>query len=179
MSEHINGYALALLAIAKEEKKLIAYKEQSMVIIEAIDNNEDIIHLLDSKSNSVDVRQQIVKKAFGKVNKNLLNFLYILVERSKFEVAVPALKKLIKFINVIKKVNEGTVYSVEKLSPKQLKDIEDRTSKILGAKVELINKLDATIVSGLRIQVGDEIVEDTIATRLEEIKNQLLEREEN
>jgi len=179
MTEHINGYALALFDLAKEEKKLIAYKDQSLAIIDAIEANEGIVAILNSKGTEVAKRQDLVKKAFAKVNKTLRNFLFILVERSKFQVAVPALKKLVKFINQAKKVNEGTVYSTEKLSPKQIKDIEVRTSKMIGSKVVLINKLDATLVSGIKIQVGDEVIEDTVLSRLEQIRNELLEREEN
>ena len=34
MQLHINGYSLALLDIAKEEKKIDNYKEQALIIVE-------------------------------------------------------------------------------------------------------------------------------------------------
>ena len=179
MLEHINGYALALFSIAQEEKKLKKYKEESLAIIEAIESNEEIIHLLDSKSLEVSVRQGLVKKAFKSTNKNMINLLFILVERSKFKITVSVLKKFVKLTNNILNIKEGTVYSVDKLTAKELKDIQTRTSKMLGYKVVLINKLDTELLSGVKIIVGDEIIEDTVLSRLEQIKYKLLNREEN
>ncbi len=179
MSEHINGYALALFSIAQEEKKLKQYKEKSLATIEAIEENSRIIHLLDSKSIDIEERKVIVKKAFKSTNKNMINLLFILVERSKFHMAMPILKKFVKLTNKILNIKEGTAYSVKPLEPKELKEIETRTSKILGYKVVLINKLDAELLSGIKIIVGDEIIEDTVLSRLEQIKYELLKKEEN
>ena len=179
MLAHINGYALALFSIAQEEKKLKQYKEDALAVIEAVESNVEIIHLMDSKSLPVDTRQELIKKAFKSVNKNMTNFLFILVERSKFNIVIQVLKKFIKLTNNILNIKEGIVYSVDKLSAKELKDVQAKTSKMLGYKVTLMNKLDAELVSGVKIIVGDEIIEDTVISRLEQIKYELLKREEN
>lgn len=180
MSDYINGYALALFNLAKEEKKLIKYKNQAIEIIEALEANPKAIHVFNSKVTDIEERKALVKKAFGKLDKTLINFLYVLTERSKFNLTVSILRKLIKLINENKNINEGVVYSINKLSPKQIKDIEVKTSKMLGAKVVLTNKLDANLIGGIKVEVNNEIIEDTVVSRLEQIKQQLLnEREEN
>ena len=175
MTDHINGYSLALFSLAKEEKKLKLYKTQSTQVVEALTEVEEYESLLSSNSLSVEQKTKMIKQAFSKkINKNLLNFLLILIERNKFRVAKPALLKLVKFINEEQNINEGVVYSAIKLTSKQLKDIEVKTEKTLKLKLSLINKLDAELLSGFRIVVGDEVIEDTISSRLEDIKNQLL-----
>ena len=179
MSEHINGYALALFSIAQDEKKIKQYKEYSLATIEAIEDNEEVIHLLDSKSISVEKRQDIIKKAFKSTNKNMINLLFILVERSKFYMTIHILKKFIKLANNILNIKEGIVYSIKFLDDSEMKDVQSRTSKILGYKVVLKNKIDAELLSGIKIIVGDEIIEDTVISRLEQIKYELLKREEN
>ncbi|WKX02149.1 ATP synthase F1 subunit delta [Candidatus Mycoplasma mahonii] len=179
MSEYINGYALALLSLAQEEKKLKHYKQFSIDTIEAIEDNEEIIHLLDSKSIELEERIKIVKTTFKKTNNNFINLLSILVERSKFYLIIGILKKFIKLSNNILNIKEGIVYSVNELTKKELEDIQTRTFKTLGYQVVLSNKLDAELVSGLKIIVGDEIIEDTVMSRLEAIKYELLKRKEN
>jgi F0F1-type ATP synthase delta subunit len=49
MNVHINGYALALFSIAKENKKLDDYKKKSLLLIEIINQNDDYIKIMDSK----------------------------------------------------------------------------------------------------------------------------------
>lgn len=178
MSEHINGYSLALFSLAKEEKKLKQYKAQSVLVIDALTEVEEYERLLHSNSIETEVKHKMITQAFGKkLNKNLLNFLLLLVDRNKFNVACPALKKLVKFINEEANIHEGTVYTAIKLTPAELKKIEKKTEKLLKMDITLINKTDAEMISGFKVVVGDEVIEDTIASRLEDIKNQLLGKE--
>lgn len=178
MKEYINGYSLALFSLAKEEKKLKQYKIQAKEVVEALIEAEGYESMLSSNSITVKTKEKIIKEAFGKkFEKNLLNFLLLLVDRNKFRVAKPALLKLIKFINEATNINEGVVYTPVKLLPKEIKDIEIRTEKLLKIKISLINKIDTGLMSGFKVQIGDEVIEDTISSRLEDIRNQLLGKE--
>lgn len=180
MTEYINGYALALFNLAKEEKKLIKYKKESLAIIEALEKNPQAIHLFNSKTTNFKKRKTLIEGAFSKVNKHMLNFLFLLAERSKFNLAIWILQKLIKFINQNKKINEGVVFTTKKLTSAQLKSVEVKASKMLDIKVSLKNKLDVNLIGGIKIEVNNEIIEESVISRIEQIKNDLLnEREEN
>ena len=180
MTEYINGYALALFNLAKEEKKLIKYKKEAILIIEALEQNPKAIHLFNSKLNDFNQRKELITNAFKKVNNNFLHFLFILANRSKFNLTIVILKKLIKFINQKKQINEGIVYSTKKLTLSQLREIESKTSKMLGIKVILTNKLDVNLIGGIKVEVNNQIIEESVVSRIEQIKNSLLkESEEN
>lgn len=179
MSQLINGYALALLSLAKEEKKLKDYKFGSLSIVEALEENHDYIHLLNSKGIEWDKREEMVKSAFISTEKNLVNFMLVLAQHGQAKLAVPVLKKLVREINSELGIKEGVVYSTEKLDQTQISKIENSISTKLGFKITLVNKLDAELISGIRVIVGDEIFEDSIVSRFAQIRNELLEREEN
>ena len=177
---YINGYALALFSLAQEENKLIQYKSDSQEIVEAFEQNIEFISILNTKSIPIEERQDLVTKALGKkTNKNIVNFIYILIERSKANILIPALKKLIKLINVEKGIDEGVVYSTTPLSKTELSKVIKKTSDMLGKKVTLVNKIDKELISGIRIIVQDEIIEDNISSRFEQMKNELLNRKDN
>ena len=178
MTEHINGYALALLSLAKEENKIKQYKTHAEQIIESVEANEKYLDIMTTKSIDSSTKLELIKEAYKSINKNLMNLMFILVERHKFKLLVPVLKKLIKFINNEEKINEGVVYTNEPISPAMVKKLETKASKDLGIKVKLVNKLDADIVSGFRIVVDDQLIEDTIESRLEDLKQTLLSRKE-
>lgn len=179
MVEHINGYALALLSLAKEENKLKQYKTQSEQIIESIEENPKYLEIMSTKSIDKEVKKELISAAFARMNKNLLNLMFILSERHKFKMLVHILEKLIKFINTEEKINEGIVYTNEKLTPATIKSLEKKVSTSLGLKVKLVNKLDAEIISGFRIIVDDQLIEDTIESRLAGLKETLLCRKED
>lgn len=176
--EHLNGYALALFSLAKEEKKLNKYKEDAILMHTALDENLEYLHLLSSNRISNNDKEKMVNNAFKGVHKNLINFVLILSKSHKVVQASAILKRFVKYVNEDLKIKEGIVYSTSKLSPAKIKELEKRVSKQLGFKPTLINKLDAELISGFRIVVEDEVIEDSITSRLEQIKYQLL-REEN
>ncbi|MCK5806794.1 MAG: ATP synthase F1 subunit delta [Mycoplasmataceae bacterium] len=175
MQRHIDGYSLALLSLATEEKKLKQYKEQSLLIYNSLKEVDDYEHFMESKSVSKDMKKEMLTKAFKKkLNKNLFNFLLLLVDRNKFVVCKPALLKLIKLIDIKLDIHEGIIYTPVKLTPKEIKDIEKKLEKELKIKPTLINKIDVELVSGFKIYIDDELIEDNVFSRLEDIRNQLL-----
>lgn len=178
MTDHINGYSLALFSLATEEKKLKQYKTESVEVIKALNEAEGYEKILSSNSIDADSKRKMINEAFGKaINVNLLNLLFILVDRNKFKIVKPVLKKLIKFINEKEKINEGIIFTPEKLTPKELDDVTKRTEKLLNMKVSLENKIDKELISGFKIKVGDEVIEDNVHSRLEDMKKQLLRKE--
>ncbi|TCG10354.1 ATP synthase F1 subunit delta [Mycoplasma todarodis] len=163
MQLHVNGYSLALLDIAQEEKKLDNYKEQAMVIVEVFTKNPTYINILGSYAIDTQERLALVEKAFSnKLEQCLKNFISLLVEKKRVEYIVPSLKRLISLINEEKNIHEGIAYSVSKLTAKQLKDI-------------LVNKLDSELISGVKVVVGDQVIDNSIATKLQNLRQQLLE----
>ena len=177
-TEHINGYALALFSLAKEEKKLKKMKDGALVISESLKDNEDYLHLLSSKRLDMTTKEKMVAKAFKGMDQHLINFILITAKTGKATIVVPVLNKLTKYINEDLNIKEGIVYSSQKLTSVEISKIETSVSKQLGFKPKLINKLDAFLVSGIKVVVDDEVIEDTVSSRLEQIK-QLLLREEN
>lgn len=179
MSEHINGYALALFSLAEEEKKLNQYKTQSVSLIESFKENAEYITVMNTKSIHADKKHEMIQKAFKGFDKNLVNFMFVLSDRSKFHLITPVLEKLVKLINNKLRINEGYIYTVELLTKAELAKITKRTETLLNKKLTLINKVDKELISGYKIVVGDELIEDTVMLRLEELKNQLLERKDD
>lgn len=177
---YINGYALALFSLAQQEKKLIKTKEQSLLVIEALEENLEYVSMLNSKSFDADTKHELITKGFSKkVSKNILNFLLIISDRSKMNLAIPVLRKLVKLINQQEGIQEGVVYSTTNLTPAELTKITNKTSKMLGKKVTLVNKLDVKLISGIQIVVQDEVIEDSVNSRYEQLRNELLQRKEN
>ena len=180
MNNHINGYALALFSIAKDNQKIDYYKKQSILLLELIGENEKYKKIMDSKQISFAKKESLIEESFGKILiKEFKHFLLILVKRYKFKTIDKILKKLIKFINEENNISEGTIYTNEELNLKDIKKIQEKVSKLLNKKVTLVNKIDKNVIFGFKVQVGDEIIEDTLTSRIEKLKNKLLEKEEN
>ena len=41
-------------------------------------------------------------------------------------------------------------------------------------KVELVNRVDASLISGVRVVIGNEVIDGSMKSRIETLKNELL-----
>ena len=59
-------------------------------------------------------------------------------------------------------VKYGIIYSTEKLSKEEITKFEKKLSKKLFTEVLLVNKIDKSLLAGIKIKVGDYIIENSI-----------------
>lgn len=172
--ERTNGYAWALFSIAQEEKKQQKIKADAQIILEALKDNEAIFALWNIKVISEDKLVTLITEAFGKLNKYLVNFILLVSIKKRSNYIVAVLKKLISLINENLNIKEGVVYTTIALSAAQLASMEKRAQKLLGFKPTLINKLDPDLISGFKIIINDKVIEDSIISRIHNLKHSLL-----
>lgn len=175
MNDYITGYSLALYDLALEESNLDSTKQDAENIIEALESNREVYSLMSSQEVTLGEKYGVVDSL--NISQIFKNFMKLLVKKNRFNKTIFILKKLIKFINKELDIIEGIVYTNYELSKDKLKQIETKVSKDLNVSVSLINKIDQTIKAGFIIKVDDIIIEDTIESRLNQIKQELLKGE--
>ena len=136
-NEHINGYALALFSLAKEEKKLKKMKDGAVAISESLKDNEDYLHLLSSKRLDMTTKEKMVAKAFKGMDQHLINFILITAKTGKATIVVPVLNKLTKYINEDLNIKEGIVYSSQKLTSVEISKLKLLFQNNLGLNLSL------------------------------------------
>ena len=80
---------------------------------------------------------------------------------------------LIKFIDIAREklgFLDVKVYSAVKLDLAQREKIEQTLVNIFGKEISMIVKVDPSLISGLRVIAGNTVLDNTIKTRLSEMK---------
>ena len=173
-------YAVAIVSIAKSEKKLDEYKLAIRELDSFFSENADAKKYLESYFVSSDEKFGFIDKLCNKYKlANLNNFLKLITSKHLVFHFHDIAKAINKQINEELGVDEGFVYSVEALSIKQKASIEDAISKKRGHKVELTNKLDPRLIGGIKVVVHDHVYDCSIKGKLETLKNNLNERRTN
>lgn len=68
---------------------------------------------------------------------------------------------------------EVDVFTTSPISPEQLKAIRDRLGSILSKEVIVHPYTDASMLGGVRLRIGDQLVDGSLATRLHKMRDQL------
>ena len=83
------------------------------------------------------------------------------------------------YLNEELNIDDGFLYSTEKLSSNQIERIEEAIGKRLGHKVELKNIIDERLIGGVRVVIHDHVFDGSLNYKIETLKNNLKERRTN
>jgi F-type H+-transporting ATPase subunit delta len=111
------------------------------------------------------------KTALPAEGKSLLN---LLIENGR----LPALPEIAAQFRALKNradgVSDATIYSAFPLEGAALADLQALLEKKFGRKLTTQVKTDASLIGGVRVVVGDEVLDTSVKARLEKMKVTLM-----
>jgi F-type H+-transporting ATPase subunit delta len=169
-------YAKSLLTLAIERNQLeAAYKD--MEYLQAVSNsNKDFVTVLKSPVISPDKKQLIIKSVTdGKISELTSSFISLLIRKGR-EINLPEIADT--FISQYKEVKEIHIAKLTTATPvsEEVKqEIVDQVKRQLNiTNIELISEVDENLLGGFVLQIGDKLVDASIAYDLNIIRKQFL-----
>ena len=167
-------YAVALFDIAKEERKVESYLDDANVLLNVIEENKELIHLLSSYFLSDDEKNDIIEKSFSLLNEvNFLNMIKLITKNHLISSMDDLLETFIDLCNESLKVKKGIVYSTTSLTEEEIIKIQNAFNEKLSIKVELTNKVDESLIGCIRVIIEDHIYDSSLKNQLESLKSSL------
>jgi len=168
-------YGEALYALAKDEQLTETVLEQLRLLQDAFAAEPDYLRLLDNPVLSKDQRCKLLDESFrGNVHAYVLNFLKLLVEKGhirQYPHCVTSFQDLYYEDNQILPVCATTSVA---LSQEQSDRLAKKLAGLTGKQILLSNKVDAKVLGGVCLNYDSKRIDDTVAHRLEDIKNLLV-----
>ena len=174
MTDVGSTYGEALYSLAREENLSQVIYDQLKVLSASFAQEPDFVRLLSSPSLTKAERCQILDDCFrGKTEPYVLNFMKILTEKGymrHFGDCVQAYRASFNRDNGILPVTAITAVA---LTDAQTAKLIAKLSGITGKKIELTNKLDPTVLGGMRLDYDGKRVDDTVSHRLDAVRSML------
>ena len=167
-------YGEALYELACGENQQDEILEQLKALNESFRLSPEFIKLLGSHAISKQERCKILDDSFrGKINQYLLNFLKILTEKGyarQFPDCCAAYRNLYQQAHGILPVTAVTAVA---LSGEQAKKLTEKLSRMTGKHIALENRIDPSVLGGVRLDYDGKQLDDTVAHRLEAVRSLL------
>lgn len=172
-----NRYAEALLSIAKEKGLNTQFRNYVKELVSAINENDELIQILSSSFISKEEKKEIITKVLSTCPYvDIVSLAFIIIDNRREKYFLPILKEFISLSNEEDNIAEGYVYVAEKLNKNQLEDVRKAISKKLNKEVFLYQKIDQTLIGGIKVVISDYVFDASIKHKLESLKNSLQER---
>lgn len=174
-SETKIGYSLALLDIAKEEKKIKEIYKQVNIIFSNLDDEPEFVKILDSSSLDNNEKFNIIDKTFKGFHWSLVNTMKLLAETNRVKILKDILTHLIKQLQELLNIKKGIIYSTIKLSRNEIKKIEDKLTQQFDTEINLVNLIDKELIGGFKVELGSFIIDESIRYELQSISKIIME----
>lgn len=169
-------YGEALFELAMEQDALDAYLEQTTIIRQVIEENPDFSKLMNHPKIDKDEKLEVIKNVFeGKVDNELVGFLRLILIKDRYDELMEILSYFIDLVKEEKGIGVAYVTSATPLTEAQKKQVEEKLLATTDYKeMEITYAVEEKLIAGLTIRIGDKVVDSSVATKLEQLKKQLM-----
>ncbi|GMR16490.1 MAG: F0F1 ATP synthase subunit delta [Gammaproteobacteria bacterium] len=167
-------YAQAAFDIAQEKGDLKGWSEM-LQLIAAVSSDAVMSDMISNPSIEREKITEIIVDVCGdSLNDTAKNFVQVLAENGRLNVAVEIAQGYEAHRAEAEKTVEAEVTSAFPLTDTQIKSVTDALKKRLGREVNLVTKIDESIVGGAIIRAGDLVIDGSVNGQLEKLANTLM-----
>jgi len=167
-------YAKALHELAQEKDMLKQIEEELSAVVEAMQNVKELHNVIYNPRVREKDKKAILRQIFeGQVSTVTLNFLCLLVDKHRENLIESILTQYIEMANETLGIVKAVVKTAVPLNASQIDRISDKLCAMTGKKITLSTEVDKSIIGGVVIRIGDEIIDGSVAHKLERLRAKL------
>ena len=102
------------------------------------------------------------------------NFLHTVLESGRLAALPLMAEQFQALVHARQGVSEAVIYSAFELTEAQLAEIKGPLEKRFGRRLQASVQLDRELIGGVRVVVGDEVLDTSVKARLDRMKTALL-----
>ncbi len=173
-SEVIEGYAAALFEVARAEGTLDEVEDELFRFARSFESNDELRSALTDEMIPAARRQGIVEDLLGGRSNPTTVQLISMVVGSGHARDLPAIvDRLVERAAQAKRLAVAEVRAAVPLSEDQEDRLKAAVANATGKDVTIKVVVDPSVIGGLVVTVGDIVIDGTVRTRLDQLKNRL------
>ncbi len=168
-------YADALFQLAEEENRIDEICSEVETLIDILDKNPELAKVMSHPSVDKNEKINAIKNIFeGRVCSELCGLLHQVVVNNRYEEINGILARFVSMVKEYKKTGVAYVLTPAALTDAQKMRIEKKLLDTTGyVKMEMNYDVDESLIGGIRIRIGDRVVDSSISTKLSELAKDL------
>lgn len=176
MSGVAKRYALAVFELANEENQLDKVTEDFKAIGAIVSDNLELASTLNNPMVDATARKNVMRAIVERMGVSTLtkNSILLISDHRRADILPQIAEELGRLSDEKSGRIQAEVRSAAALSDSQYQRVTSTLEKLTGRKVRLSRKVDAALIGGVVVQIGDKVFDGSIVTRLQELRVSLL-----
>lgn len=171
------SYAGALFEVAQQARTSEEVAQELGQIADLMAAEPQLKALFNARAIPSARLAATLRKLFeGRVSTHVLNLLLVMNDNGRLGLVPSVVSAFNQRLRTSKNQIEVEVHTARNLSADQLADVGGKISKAINAQAVIRQRIDPSLIGGLRIRIGDKLIDGSVATSLKRLRNRLIDR---
>ena len=166
-------YAKAILEIADSKGVASQVSADMTLIATTITGNSELTHFIQNPLIKTDTKKNVVLEVFASVNPVTQSLFHLLLENKRFEILAAIAVEYNNLFDVMNGVEVAKVTTAFPMDAALEAKVLAKIATFSDKKVTIENTVDASIIGGFILRIGDKQYNASVANRLHVLKREL------
>ena len=164
-------YAEAAFQLATRDRSIETWRAE--LERAAAETDGQLMDVLANPALPLDQRVDAATRVYGGLSQPVRNLLLLLVRRGRIEQLPRVVAEFTRLDDRRQNITHATATSAAPLTDLEVRALTARLEQMSGGRIALTTDIDADLLGGLIVRVGDRLIDGSVRGRLERLRNQL------
>jgi F-type H+-transporting ATPase subunit delta len=170
-------YAKSLLDLAKEMGTLPAVADDMRLVADTLAANRELRVMLTSPVLKSDKKLAIITALFtGKMSDMSLKFFILLAQKGRDEELAAVADAFLAQYRIVQGIQQAHLTTATTLTPEQRAEFKRLAEEQTGDKIELLETVDADLIGGFVLRLGDRQIDNSVASQLQRLRTSFVDQ---
>lgn len=170
----IEGYSRALFEVARADGTLDEVEDELFRFARSYESSDELRNALTDERTPVEKRQAIVEDLLdGRATPTTVQLVSMVVGSGRGRDLPAIVDKLVQRASSAKDLDVAEVRTAVALTDDQRARLKAALENATGKQINLKTVVDPTVLGGVVATVGDTVIDDTVRTRIDQLKSRL------
>lgn len=169
-------YAEAFFSIAQEQDKIDDFQQELELVTRTIDEVENLkeylAHLLIPAKDKKEIMGKIIA---GMLSPVTLNFIFMIIDKRREAYIGVIVEEYKEMADEFRDITKAELIAAKEVPQEEVQALAKKLSAATGKTVQIKQTVKPSLLGGVMIRIGDQIIDGTVAKKLEMLKQQLLQ----
>ena len=171
-------YGRAIYEIALEQKSLEKTEEELKLIADTLEGSAELKSFLNHPFLTKDAKKDTIQKLFAdKVQPVVLQFCFVVIDRDRFDCFHQMVDVYTALAHEGLGIEEAFVTSALPLTQEQADALKAKLEEMTGKTIIMKQKVDAALLGGFTVQIGDRLIDGSVARQLQTLKAKIMQKD--
>lgn len=167
-------YASALFEVAKR-KGLQEEIEGHLGLARGLFENPNLRKFLSSPNVGIEEKMALLRSGLeGVINPLIFNLFELLLDRKRVEHLPEISSVFTSLLEESKGIERAEVRTAIPMNREMERKLQRTLEKMIGKKILLEKHVDSSLIGGVLVRMGDQLLDSTVRTRLRDLREELL-----